>query len=310
MRSALIVALLGTVMSVGAWAKDTAHLGVMLGTIEDAPQRGFEGRGAYVRDVMEDGPAHEAGVRKGDIIVAMDKEAVIGPGHLRDLLDSRRPGDEVTLTVWRKGKKLDLKVRLGRRPPPVPELGQLSKTIVIRGEPRAWLGVRTQELSEQLGAHFGAKAGVLVSEVMKDSPAAEAGIQAGDVIAKVDDEAVDHPFELTRILGEHEPGDKVTLALVRDGKELKKEATLRETPKKCRRGLPQVFSWTDEGRPLDLRGLADLPFIRHLEGLGEPSVGIEELRDEVRALRERLDDEMRALRAELEELKRSLEHTD
>lgn len=302
----------------GASAKDGAHLGVILGTMEDAAKKlGYDDRGAYVIDVVKDGPADMAGMKDGDIIIAVDKDAVVGPGHLRDLLGLRSPGEKANVTVWRKGKKETLSVVLGERTSPrIIDPGDIAKTIVISGEPKAWLGIATQELSEQLGGHFGAKSGVLVSEVIEDSPAAKAGIAAGDVIVKVGEESVSQPFELTKAMGDREPGQKITLVLIREGKELTREVELAETPEKYRRRLPQVFGWKsgeDGGRDWSFslpRGLppGTLPGMDWLEV--ETRVDREELQKDLQELRENLTEQMKALRAELDELKKSLKKGD
>ena len=84
----------------------------------------------------------------------------------------------------------------------------------------AFLGVSVQDLSDQLRKFFKAEdnAGVLVSDVVKNSPADEAGIQAGDVIIAVDDAAIESPQDLTAAIGEYDPNTQVTVHLIRDGK--------------------------------------------------------------------------------------------
>jgi S1-C subfamily serine protease len=73
---------------------------------------------ALVTEVVPDGPADEAGVREDDIIIAVDNKAL---GELPDLLEAMRrhePGDEVTLTVLRRGDEIEifeLEVTLGRQ---------------------------------------------------------------------------------------------------------------------------------------------------------------------------------------------------
>jgi len=302
--------------SAAVLAEETAYIGVMLGTLDDAVMKklNYDGRGAYVTDIVKDGPADKAGMKDRDIIVAIGNDAIAGPGHLRDILDYHRPGDTVTVTVWRGGKRETLTVELGGKKSMLSlDTDDIAKTIVISGEPTAWLGIRTQELSEQLGEHFGAKAGVLVSEVIDESPAATAGFMAGDVITKVGSEPVEHPLELTKVLGDKEPGDTVALVFIRDGKATTKDVTLAEAPKKYRKGWPQVFTWDDDGTGFGLSVLPDLPhfpqlFEKRLQA--EEEMESEELQRELRELRESLTEEMKSLRAELDELKKNLKHTN
>lgn len=298
-RYSVVMALLLLVLVPGAWAR--AYLGVSLETLDEelVRQLGFDGRGAYVRDVVRGGPADRAGIRRGDVIVALGDDPVVGPGHLRDLLAYRRPGEKVKVTVWREQRRHSYEVTL-KEPPPGPLPEALAKTIVIRGEPRAWLGVRTQELSPQLAEHFKVSQGVLVSEVVENSPAATAGLLAGDVIVKLGETVLEDPVDLTNALEGMEPGDKVVVTFVRDGKEMTKEVELGQTPKRFRRGLTRVFQWGPE----DERLLPPLPW-----GPSDPEERAR-LREELRVLRERLGAELQGLRAELEELKRHIRPTD
>jgi len=93
---------------------------------------------------------------------------------------------------------------------------------------RARLGVTVQELTPELATYFGVKDGVLVSSVTADSPAAKAGIKAGDVITMVNDKPVTTAGELIGQLGDKT--GEVTLGLTRERKPLTLKVTI-ETPK-------------------------------------------------------------------------------
>lgn len=87
------------------------------------------------------------------------------------------------------------------------------------GGPRGYLGVGVIQLTPELREHFGAPAdrGVMVSKVVEDSPAAIAGIAAGDILLAVDDEAIDGEWDLIREIGQHGEGDTVSIEVQRDG---------------------------------------------------------------------------------------------
>ena len=114
------------------------------------------------------------------------------------------------------------------------------------GEPfmaasRGRLGVRVQDLSEELAGYFGVKSGVLVAGVEADAPAAKAGIKAGDVITAVNGQAITDPGELRREVAKVEDGKSADLAVTRDKKALtlKVEVTARDraVERKMRRSL-------------------------------------------------------------------------
>jgi len=72
--------------------------------------------GVFVVEITEGGPAAAAGLRVGDVLVAAEKEPLVGMGDLIEALKSKRPGDEVVLEVDRSGTRLSLRVQLGPRP--------------------------------------------------------------------------------------------------------------------------------------------------------------------------------------------------
>src|SRR5438445_7583892 len=83
------------------------------------------------------------------------------------------------------------------------------------------LGVQTESLTRQLGEYFGVKdgEGVLVKSVEKGSAAEKAGIKAGDVIVRADNEKISDRTDLRRILRSHREAGKITLGIVRDKRE-------------------------------------------------------------------------------------------
>jgi len=90
------------------------------------------------------------------------------------------------------------------------------------GASRALLGVTVGE------ADF--TGGIVVESVVPDSPADEAGLEVGDVVIAVDDEAVDGPLALVAAIAAKSPGDEITLSVERDGEPLELDATLGERP--------------------------------------------------------------------------------
>jgi serine protease Do len=88
------------------------------------------------------------------------------------------------------------------------------------------LGVAVVPLSDQLATYFGVKNGVLVSEVESNTPAATAGIQAGDVITAVNGQAVASSADLLRAVREAESGSTLEIRLTRNRKDLTVKAAL------------------------------------------------------------------------------------
>jgi serine protease Do len=97
---------------------------------------------------------------------------------------------------------------------------------------RGWLGVSIQALSPDLAKGFGLKEpnGVLISDVVQDSPAAQAGVAAGDIIIEFDRKKVDSPQELQKVVAATAPGRAVPLKVWRDRSEKMLEIKIGETP--------------------------------------------------------------------------------
>ena len=97
---------------------------------------------------------------------------------------------------------------------------------------RGWLGVSIQPLTPELAKSFGLRAekGVLISDVMQDSPAARAGIAAGDIVVEFDKKKVDTPQDLQKAVAATVPGKGVPLKVWRDKSEKTLEIKIGETP--------------------------------------------------------------------------------
>lgn len=97
----------------------------------------------------------------------------------------------------------------------------------------AYLGVELVNLNEPLRAHFGVPegSGVLVSNVVDDSPAARAGVQVGDIVTRFDGEDVTSSRKLTTMVRKAEAGDPADLEVWRDGKVETLSTTLDERPR-------------------------------------------------------------------------------
>lgn len=149
-----------------------------------------------------------------------------------------------------------------------------------------FLGVSLIGITPELRAHYGAPkdAGVLVGRVEKDSAAAKAGIEVGDILTSVAGEHVDSPVEVTRALRGHKKGDAVKLEVLRNRASKTLTATLEERPR--REG-----EWEDFGELRDLPGMLRREFRSRpfAVEIPEPRVMMPRSED-MRRLRERLED--------------------
>ena len=93
---------------------------------------------------------------------------------------------------------------------------------------RAYIGVAVAEMTEELAEQKGIDglSGVYVVELYANSGAHKAGIKKGDVLLSINDMPVDTRSQLTGVVAQYRPGDKVNVKLMRDGKEIVKKVTL------------------------------------------------------------------------------------
>lgn len=182
--------------------------------------------GVQVQAVVPDGPAAEAGVQPGDLITALDGSPVYSPNRLKWLIRDNQPGQTVTLELIRNGEQTSVQVDpqpLGAPPARGPMGGS--------GQGMPFLGIRMQPLTGALRERMQAppQGGVLVAEIKPDGPAAEAGLQAGDVILRIDRRRIGGIQDVYRALNFFDPGDQVEIELQRDGQRQTLTATLDET---------------------------------------------------------------------------------
>jgi len=195
-------------------------------------------RGVGVTEVVKDSPAEKAGLRKGDVIVGFNGEAVTSTRKLNRLVNESSPDQTVRLTIARGGSEQEVSATLTKRDDfnrvwnekaredMRQKIEKMRKDMPakIKSENGTWtinmggyrrLGISTQTLTKQLADYFGVSQGILVTSVVENSAAAKAGLKAGDVITAVDGEKVDSPGDITRAISRKEDGP-VTLTVVRD----------------------------------------------------------------------------------------------
>jgi serine protease Do len=182
-------------------------------TPELAEGMGLEGKeGAIVAEVVPDSPAMEAGLKQGDVIVAVDGRKVASNTELRNRISATSPGTKVTLTLIRDGKERSVDLTLGELPGSAAASGG--------GEEPAEesLGLSVRALTPEVAARLGYEddQGVVVWEVEVGSPAGEAGLQRGDLIKEVNRRRVTSLADYRQAVGSIQQG-KVVLLLVRRG---------------------------------------------------------------------------------------------
>src|SRR5262245_18772040 len=212
-------------------------------------------RGVGVTQVIKDSPAEKAGLRKDDVILRLDGEKVTSVRKLNRLISEIAPDQSVKISVSRGGSEQELSATIGKRPNSTNVMSLMRDGKDWRWDgfgsaDKAWtwnglenlqnyggnqvfalgnarrIGISTMALTKQLADYFGVTDGVLITAVSEDSPAAKAGLRAGDVVTAIDGEKVDSPGDISRIINGKKEGD-VALTVIRN----KSQQTIRVTPK-------------------------------------------------------------------------------
>jgi len=175
-----------------------------------------EARGALVTDVPE-GPAAEAGMQSGDVIVSFEGADISDTRDLVRRVGNTEVGKDVRIDVVRNGETETLTVTLGRREDAertVP--ASASATEPLEGEA---LGLSLSEMTEELRAQLGLPdeaTGLVVTDVASDSEAFEKGVRAGDVITEAGQQAVETIGDIEdRVAEARDAGRRSLLLLVR-----------------------------------------------------------------------------------------------
>lgn len=248
-------------------ANSGSYLGVYIREVSDDDVERLdlrEERGALVTDVPDEGPAAEAGLQADDVIVSWNGARVESAAQLRRLVGETPAGRSVDLGYVRDGDQRAAAIELADRSSTVTRWsprGHGNFQMFMRG---GRLGVSVQNLGDQLGEYFGADdGGVLVASVREDSPAADAGLRAGDVILRVDDENVEDPRDLAGTIGRSDAGE-IELRILRDRQERTIRATLPERPegvRELRSGNAYSFAPEMGSFEFELPPLPDLDFV-------------------------------------------------
>lgn len=169
--------------------------------------------GALVQTVTASSPADKAGLKVGDLIVAIDGQVVEDPQAFNYRFATQPIGGKSVLNAQRGGREVKIEVALAPAPESVPR-----EEILVRGA-SPFAGVKAVNISPAVAEELQLtvdEGGVVVSEVMDNSPAAAAGFKPGDVIAQVNGVTMSRTGDLERISRAPQRGWQVTV--LRDGR--------------------------------------------------------------------------------------------
>ncbi len=151
--------------------------------------------GALVVSVLENSPALKAGIKESDIIKQFDNKPVNNTRELLNAVGKAEVGRKVEIEVLRDKKMMTLEVEIGARPE------KLEEEALLKESPSQWRGLQVEDLTPDTASRLGIeeKKGVVVVDVVPDSPADEANIVAGDVILEINKQPVKNISDYQKI---------------------------------------------------------------------------------------------------------------
>ena len=236
--------------------------GTLTPTLAEAMKLDPTQRGVLVSQVNSGTPAEKAGLHGsdgettidgqkvpigGDVIVAIEGQPVTKMDDIISYLaDSTTVGQQVTLSVLRAGEQKDIQLTLEARPDR--QSAQPPTTSKTEASTRAWLGITggtlTPEVAQAMNLNND-QTGALVVKVVDNSPADNAGLKGsdhdatiggqtvpvgGDVIVAIDGHAIGSMDDLGAMMQEYNPGDQITVTVLRGSQQLDLSVTLGERP--------------------------------------------------------------------------------
>jgi serine protease Do len=170
-------------------------------------------KGVLISDVVPDSPAGKAGLKPGDILLEFEGKRTEVPSDLQRAVGLATPGQDTKVKVWRDGHERTLDVKIGD----APDEREAQQRGGGRGSTPTVLGMEVRPITPDVARQLNLRTseGVIVARVDEGSPAAEAGIQRGDVIREINRQRIRSTSDYEKITRDAKDGDRLTVLLQR-----------------------------------------------------------------------------------------------
>lgn len=193
------------------------RIGVQIGPVSSEVAKAIgltKAQGAMVSNVEESGPAAEAGVQSGDVILKFNGTDIKHWSDLPRIVGSTKPDTNAEMQVWRRGKTVALKVKVGEMKA-TPADGAKDQESTPKATAADALGLKVIALPDAVRSKEKIKGGVQVSAV--EDPAATAGLVPGDIILVVNQTDVTDPEQFAKLVSHLPKSQAAALLVLREG---------------------------------------------------------------------------------------------
>ena len=198
-------------------------LGIRIETLGDDPSirdlfKGLD-KGVVVRTIEADAPAYKSDLRPFDVITAVDGAPVASDTQLQREILKKKIGQNVELTVWRKGQTLKIPIMTGELPGEIGRASNVPAPAPQKPDNTNKFGLQVQDLTKEVAARLNldVKEGVIVTDVAEDSLASAQGIEREDVITEIDGKPIANVAAFREALSKADPSKGILLYLDRGG---------------------------------------------------------------------------------------------
>lgn len=177
--------------------------------------------GALVNRVLENSPAGDAGIQRGDIIIEFDKKKVEDVRSLQDIVSKTPPNKKVEIMIMRDKKRQKLTLKTGEMPSAVSGLEPEEEKEEESSEKDEWIGMTVVNVNSTLRRKYEIGkdvAGVMISDIARGSPASEAGLMVGDLISFVNLNKVGNIKDFEKVVKNIDTSEGVVFDIIRRGR--------------------------------------------------------------------------------------------
>jgi serine protease Do len=207
---------------------ERGYIGVAIKDIDEKEAKGLglnKPKGVLVQSVIKDGAGEEAGIKMGDIIMTVDGKEVDAANQLQTLIGSKRPGEQVNLSIFRDGKTIEKKVTLKpRSDKDVASNNNINKndnSPNLETKKFDNIGLVVMELTSATQQEYSVKNGILIKEVSNFSESYNRGLRPGLVILEADKNVIESVSQFDSIVSKKSKGEILMLKVMTPSKDVR-----------------------------------------------------------------------------------------
>lgn len=206
---------------------ERGYIGVSIKDVDTKEAKGLgldKAKGVLVQNVIKGGAGEEAGVKTGDVILSVDGKEVNAANQLQTIIGSHKPGESVSLSIFRDGKTISIPVKLKPRDDQQANFidnGKKEDNSELKSKKFEEAGFTVSDIPASMKRELDVESGVVIKDVKQFSEAFNRGLRAGYVILEADKSKIESVDQLSSILSKKGKGDILVLKVITQNKEIR-----------------------------------------------------------------------------------------